>query len=128
MFMPQTFPDRLIFHQPIAYVAGTGKNILRLKSASRSGHKVIVQQTDVAGISTGNVNGFTLLAPKVYEPLPPTALELQARLRSRWPAVIARARELQKTSPNPVQSIIDLLGNLPGDYVSWREIMEEPYG
>jgi hypothetical protein len=64
-----------------------------------------------------------------FQALPPaTALKLQARLRSRWPQVMARARELQKITPNPIQSMIDLLGGLPGDYATWREILEEPYG
>lgn len=58
----------------------------------------------------------------------PTALELQARLRARWPIVMARSRELPKIAPDPVQSMIDLLGDLPGDYATWREILEELYG
>ena len=61
-------------------------------------------------------------------PLSPTAHELQTRLRAKWPAVMARARELEKITPDPVQTIIDLLGNLPGDYAAWQEVMEEPYG
>jgi len=61
-------------------------------------------------------------------PVSPTAFELQARLRARWPEIVARAQELEKTIPDPVQALIQLLGNLPGDYASWREIIEEPYG
>jgi hypothetical protein len=61
-------------------------------------------------------------------PLSPAAHELQARLRARWPVVMDRARQLQKTTPDPVKSMVELLGNLPGDYTTWREILEGPYG
>lgn len=60
--------------------------------------------------------------------LSPTAQELQARLRARWPVVMDRARQLQKTIPDLVKSLVELLGSLPGDYATWREILEEPYG
>lgn len=58
----------------------------------------------------------------------PTALDPQARLRERWPSIIAQAQEFRQTIPDPVQSLIDLLGSLPGSYETWREILEEPYG
>jgi len=60
--------------------------------------------------------------------LSPTAHELQARLRARWPVVIARARQLQNTISDSVKSMVELLGSLSGDYATWQEILEEPYG
>jgi len=57
-----------------------------------------------------------------------SSTELQKRLRARWPTVIAQARKMQDQFPDPVQSLINLLGDMPGDYDTWREILEEPYG
>lgn len=49
-------------------------------------------------------------------------------LRSQWPSVLARARELQAIIPDPVQGLIDLLDGLPGTSQLWDEIVDEPYG
>lgn len=57
-----------------------------------------------------------------------TAIYLQLQLRSRWSSILKRSQELSKEQNDPVQSIVDLLENLPGDYSAWREILEEPYG
>lgn len=65
--------------------------------------------------------------PSVLERIA-AALELQARIRDRWPAILARARELEKITHDPIESMIRVLGDLPGDYADWREIVEEPYG
>jgi len=54
--------------------------------------------------------------------------EAQNRIRQRWPEVLARAQQLRRATPKPVESLIELLGGLPGDYATWREILEEPYG
>jgi hypothetical protein len=61
-------------------------------------------------------------------PLSPSATHLQIQLRSRWSSILKQSQELSKEQKDPVQSIVDLLGNLPGDYATWREIIEEPYG
>ncbi|MBI3738201.1 MAG: hypothetical protein HY258_04050 [Chloroflexi bacterium] len=93
-------------------------------------HDVVFRKIEAAGTAVKPVSAST--AYRIVGPLQPslsyTALDLQARLRAKWPAVMARARELEKTNPDPVQSMIELLGNLPGDYATWREILEEPYG
>ena len=52
----------------------------------------------------------------------------QEMLRMKWRAALAKARELEEMHPDPIQEMIDLLGNVPGDYDTWREIIEEPYG
>jgi len=49
-------------------------------------------------------------------------------LRIKWPSVLAEAKELAKLYPDPILGIINLLGELPGDYETQREIIEEPYG
>lgn len=54
--------------------------------------------------------------------------EFQAQLRKRWPTVLAEAKELAKLYPDPIQGMVSLLGELPGDYKTQREIIEEPYG
>jgi hypothetical protein len=54
--------------------------------------------------------------------------EKTKQLRSRWSSILKQSQELSKEQKDPVQSIVDLLGNLPGDYATWREIIEEPYG
>ena len=56
------------------------------------------------------------------------ALELQSRLRTRWPAILAHSQELRKEIPDPVGSIAELFKNLPSDNETWQEIVEEPYG
>lgn len=68
--------------------------------------------------------------PFVYkrEPLPILASEFQEMLRIKWPSVLAEAKELAKLYPDPILGIINLLGELPGDYETQREIIEEPYG
>ncbi len=126
MFIPQSISNGMIFVQLVAYVAGTGNNAARFKSVSSD--TLVVRQTRVAGIPIRRIGGIKLSEPNDIKTILPTALELQSRLRSRWPAIMARAQELQKTNPDPVQSIVDLLSSLPGDYTTWREIIEEPYG
>ena len=63
-----------------------------------------------------------------YQPINTTQIELQNRLRSQWPTILARAEEMGSTIPDPVQTVIDLFSGLPGEYNTWREIIEEPYG
>lgn len=58
----------------------------------------------------------------------PSKREIQARLRERWAEVRARAVDHENEVDEPVQGIVNLLGGLPGDYATWREILEEPYG
>jgi len=96
--------------------------------------QVLISELNVSRLteqfaSTDSTTISELRAIPFYLPsLPDTASELQTRLISKWPAVMARARELEQRFPDPVQAMIDLLGNLPGDYDTWREILEEPYG
>jgi len=113
---------------PIAATAGTTNRIAYVPPAQSQ--RVIIPSVKAAGTSIrpAGVTSRGAVIGRPQSPLSPTALELQARLRARWPAVMARARELEKTIPDPVQAIIDLLGNLPGDYATWREILDEPYG
>ncbi len=54
--------------------------------------------------------------------------EVQEKLRSKWYTALAEARKLESEYPDPIQGMIDLLGDIPGGYESWREIIEEPYG
>ena len=58
----------------------------------------------------------------------PSELSIQTRLRNQWPIVLSRARQAQNEYPDAVQSLINLLGNLPVDEETWRDIIEEPYG
>jgi len=62
------------------------------------------------------------------ETLPIQTSDFQEMLRSKWPTVLAEAKELAKLYPDPIQGMISLLGELPRDYQTWREIIEEPYG
>jgi len=82
--------------------------------------------------SAGTVQLDTGALDAVGSPVPPLGAapdpEPQERLRAQWPAILARAAELEELYPDPVQSMIDLLKDLPGDYDTWREILEEPYG
>ncbi len=52
----------------------------------------------------------------------------KARLRANWSKTITEAKALRENTPNPVQSLVQLFESLPGDYSTWREIIEEPYG
>jgi hypothetical protein len=54
--------------------------------------------------------------------------EYRAKLRMKWSVALVKASELEKIYPDPVQAMINLLGSIPGDYNTWREIIEEPYG
>lgn len=54
--------------------------------------------------------------------------EIQRRLKAKWPKLLQNAREMEKDYPDPVGALTELLGNLPGDEATWREIIEEPYG
>ncbi len=53
---------------------------------------------------------------------------LQTRLRSRWSMILEEASQARLIFPDPVQSLIDLFGSIPGDYDTWIEVIEEPYG
>jgi hypothetical protein len=55
-------------------------------------------------------------------------LEIQEKLRTKWSIALVEAKKLENLYPDPVQGMIDLLSEIPGDYDSWREIIEEPYG
>lgn len=57
-----------------------------------------------------------------------TNIELQEKLRSKWPAVLERARELESIYPDPIKAMIDLMDRLPGDPETLRYIFEKPYG
>jgi hypothetical protein len=53
---------------------------------------------------------------------------LKNRLRQQWPLIMRRAIQTRSNFPDPVQSLIDLFGNIPGDPNTLRDIIEEPYG
>ena len=53
---------------------------------------------------------------------------LQTRLQSRWSMIMEEASQARLIFPDPVQSLIDLFGSIPGDYDTWIEVIEEPYG
>ena len=53
---------------------------------------------------------------------------LKNRLRQHWPLIMRRAIQARSNFPDPVQSLIDLFGNIPGDPNTLRDIIEEPYG
>ena len=93
-------------------------------------HTIIFRKVRAVGTPIKPVSASNTYKVSSYQQpsISPTALDLQARLRARWPAVIAQARELEKAIPDPVQAMVDLLGSLPGDYATWRDILEEPYG
>ena len=113
---------------PTAHTAGTA-NIASLFRAVAY-KVVVVEHPQTAGIALKPLS-MTSSKKVVSQPgliLSPTALELQSRLRTQWPAIMAQARELRQTIPDPIQSLVDLLGSLPGSYATWREILEEPYG
>jgi hypothetical protein len=76
-------------------------------------------------IGTGKI-GMTVSTGIVFHIV--SASVLQDRLRSKWPSVLERARRNRIQYPDPVQALVELLGNIPGDYESWIEIIEEPYG
>lgn len=104
--------------------------ITRSHFRGRATETLVFRQKGAAGTP---VKPIALARPDVLigqpkQAVSPIHLDLQARLRTRWPAIVAQARELEKSIPDPVQAIIDLLGSLPGDYATWREILEEPYG
>lgn len=50
------------------------------------------------------------------------------RLRRRWQEILDGRKDLFALYPDPVQSLIELLGDLPGDEATLRETIEEPYG
>ena len=56
------------------------------------------------------------------------SIDLLDRIRSNWPTVIEKAIRVRAIHPNPVQSLVQFLDSIPGDYDSWIEIVEEPYG
>lgn len=60
--------------------------------------------------------------------LTPEAIEIQKRLKAKWPKIMQNAREMEGDYPDPVGALTELLGNLTGDEATWREIIEEPYG
>jgi hypothetical protein len=53
---------------------------------------------------------------------------LQTRLSSRRSMIMEEAIRARLIFPDPVQSLIDLFGSIPGDYDTWIEVIEEPYG
>jgi hypothetical protein len=109
---------------PVINTAGTP-----FSSLSRMPKQIAIRPTEK---TTGTVFRLPYAAGTAdthsYSKLSPSALQQQARLRQRWPEVVARARELETIVPDPIQAMIQLLSNLPGDYATWREIVEEPYG
>jgi hypothetical protein len=60
--------------------------------------------------------------------LTPEAIEIQKRLKAKWPKILQNARKMEEDYPDPVGALTELLGNLAGDESTWREIIEEPYG
>lgn len=60
--------------------------------------------------------------------LTPETIEIQKRLKAKWPIILQNAREMEEDYPDPVGALTELLGNLSGDEAAWREIIEEPYG
>lgn len=77
-------------------------------------------------VGTSGSVGTAVIAGYPY--LTPTQAELQARLRARLPEILQESIEARRIFPDPVQALVDLLGSMPGDYDTWREIIEEPYG
>ena len=58
----------------------------------------------------------------------PSQAILRDRLFSRLPEILKESEEARKFFPDPVQALVGLLSSTPGDYETWREIVEEPYG
>jgi hypothetical protein len=82
--------------------------------------------------ASGNIGQYFYVSRGVVNSLPevlsPSALDLQTKLRTKWLDILENSKELENIYPDPVQGMIDLLGDIPGDYNTWREIIEEPYG
>lgn len=54
-----------------------------------------------------------------------THARLQARLRARRPALVARALLLRRTEPDPVAALVALFASLPGDAALWRAVLSD---
>lgn len=52
---------------------------------------------------------------------------LQARLRARRPVLTAQARAQRQTLHDPIDALLDLFHDLPGDQQFWRGVIDEPY-
>jgi hypothetical protein len=109
---------------PVANSAGTGRVVILPRPINKTIAWILAPQAAGTKIDPG------LTAPSSQHQgrLELASTELQDKLRARWPRLIKRARELEQHIPDPVKLLADLLGNLPGDYPTWREIVEEPYG
>jgi hypothetical protein len=83
----------------------------------------LVYEAKLPGINTGGTESRTdIRVPSI------NALTLQENIKFRWPTVLKKAKEMETLYSNPVQSMMDLLNNLPGNNDTWQEIIDEPYG
>ncbi len=91
------------------------------------------ERPDIVLCVSGNVIG-TFTAKLTLGKSAPTKVPLElpispkSRLRANWSSKVAEAKALREQTPNPVQDLINFFASLPGDYATWREIVEEPYG
>ena len=60
--------------------------------------------------------------------LPSTTTEIQNRLKARMNLILANLEELERTYPDPVSSLLEIIEGLPPDNGTWQEIKDEPYG
>ena len=83
----------------------------------------------VANRSVANTNPFgQVMSVGTSIAIPSNINLLTERLKQRWPYILSKASQLQLSYPDAVQSLINLFSNIPIDYDTWREIVEEPYG
>lgn len=54
------------------------------------------------------------------------ASDPSVRLKKRIPVAVARAKELEAEFGDPLEELISFMNSLPGDYDTWRQIVDEP--
>lgn len=52
--------------------------------------------------------------------------EMLARIVARQPQILRRALEIRQEHGDPIQNLVELLGNMPGNQEDWEALMDEP--
>lgn len=70
-------------------------------------------------------NGQDVITKNVMPQLATNHIEAQKKLREKWQTILANSRALEDQYPDPIKSIVDLLGEISIDQAA---LFDEPYG
>jgi hypothetical protein len=62
-----------------------------------------------------------------YEEPVPEPPSMLSRILARQPEIRHRAMEVRQKYGDPIQSLAELLGNMPGSQEEWDALIDEPY-